>query len=127
DTPTGELVLTTRTHPTIGSDGAATLTITDNDAFPVRLSSGEFQLLSPTAIANEKSGLAPIVVLRTDGTFGAASVLVSFTAGTARAGQDFNAAPVLVQFANGELSKTIFVPLRNDLINEPAQTFTVTL
>lgn len=94
DTPTGDLVLTTRTQPTIGSDGAATLSILDNDAFPARISAGSLVLL---------------------------------TGGTAIAGKDFTAAPMLVEFADGELSKTVFVPLRNDLINEPAQTFNVTL
>ncbi|MEQ1861131.1 MAG: Calx-beta domain-containing protein, partial [Chthoniobacteraceae bacterium] len=125
--PTGDLVLTTRTQPVIGADGAATLAITDNDAFPVRLSAGDIQILGSASTANEKSGRAPIVLLRTDGSFGEVSVLVSFADGTARAGQDFTGAPILVEFANGELSKTVFVPVRNDLINEPAQTFTATL
>lgn len=127
DTPTGDLVLTTRTAPTIGSDGTATLAIMDNDAFPVRLSVGAIQFLSDASRIGEGRGGAPIVLLRTDGSAGAVSVDVTLTAGTARAGQDFETTTIHVEFADGEISKTVFVPLRNDLINEPDQSFTVTL
>lgn len=127
DAPTGERVLTTLTKPAIGPDGVAVLIIADNDAFPVRRLVGSIQLLANSSTAGESSGAAPIVVLRADGTAGAVSVLVSFASGTAQAGQDFTATPILVTFADGELSKTLFVPLINDLISEPAETFTVAL
>ena len=127
DTPTGEVVLTTLTEPTVGADGSATLSILDNDAFPVRLSAGSFQFLGTTASASEHSGSIPLIVLRTDGSAGAASVLVSLAAGSAHATRDFTATPILVQFADGEISKTIRVPLRNDYLGEADETFTATL
>ena len=127
DTPTGELVLTTLTAPTIGTDGSATLSILDNDAFPVRLSPGSFEFLGTTASASEKSAGIPLIVIRTDGAAGAASVLVSFTAGSAHATRDFNATPILVEFADGEISKAILVPLRNDFLGEADEQFIATL
>ena len=125
--PSGELVLTTLTEPTIGADGSATLSILDNDAFPVRLSPGSFQFLSTATSAGEQSGSIPLIVLRTDGAAGAASVLVSFSAGSAKATRDFDATPILVEFANGEISKTILVPLRNDYLGESSEAFSATL
>ncbi len=127
DTPTGELVLTTLTAPTIGTDGSATLSILDNDAFPVRLSPGSFQFLGTTASASEKSAGIPLIVIRTDGAAGEASVLVSFAAATATATRDFDSTPILVEFADGEISKTILVPLRNDYLGEADEKFTATL
>lgn len=89
DTPTGETVPTTLTEPTVGADGSATLSILDNDAFPVRLSAGSFQFLATTASANENGDSIPLIILRTDGASGAASVVVSFSADSAKATRDF--------------------------------------
>ncbi len=56
-----------------------------------------------------------------------ASVRAATTAGTATAGSDFNAVNVVLNFAVGETSKTITVPVRGDLNDEFDETYTVEL
>lgn len=124
--PTGSVVLTTNTAPTLGTS-FATLHITDNDAFPVRLTPGSLGFQTGTLTVSEGAGRVPIVVFRDEGSAGAVSVMLHINPGTAESGRDLTAGSVLVEFADSEISKTIMVPLRNDFINESTETFTVTL
>jgi hypothetical protein len=77
---------------------------------------------------NEKAGTAAVVVTRTGGSFGTASVRFNTLAGTAVAGADFTAiADLDVTFAPGETRKVILVPILQDRLRESRETVFLTL
>ncbi len=125
--PVGGRVLTSLTSPTIGPDGTATLIIGNEDVLALPLAPGAIQLLSGEITAKERSGFAPVVLVRNGGSAGAVSIDLTLAEGSAKAGKDFTGTTIHVDFADGELSKTVFVPLRNDLINEATESFSVAL
>ncbi|HKR10644.1 MAG TPA: Calx-beta domain-containing protein [Pyrinomonadaceae bacterium] len=75
----------------------------------------------------EDVGVATVTVERTGGSSGNVSVQFETTNGTATAGQDYTAASGTLNFANGEISKTIQIPIANDDTTEPDETFTLAL
>ena len=85
----------------------------------------QFSLSSFAVI--EDVGTATITVQRTGGASGALSVQYQTTDGTATAGQDYTAASGTLNFANGETSKTIQIPITDDATTEPNETFTLEL
>ncbi len=125
--PTGDLVMSTNTTPTIGGVGTELITIHDDDAHPAVLTPGNFQVLGTSVKVSEHAGTAPIVILRQGGLDGATSVDVTFTDGTAKAGKDYTGTTIHVNFADGQLSQTVNVPIRNDFLAEANETFTATL
>jgi Calx-beta domain len=75
----------------------------------------------------EEGGKAVLEVKRTgQPTLGPATVLVT-TEGAAAAGADFTAPPATLQFAAGETSKTIEVPIADDQVDEAVERFKVVL
>ncbi|MBL9146110.1 MAG: hypothetical protein JNM99_20685 [Verrucomicrobiaceae bacterium] len=75
----------------------------------------------------EEAGTAKIVINRTGGALGSASVLFATTPGTATAA-DYTSENRTITFAHGETSKTVPVTLTSDLaLNEPNETFTATV
>lgn len=138
------------TAVTTNASGNATIDIT----FPIALPAGrvitatatdpngntsEFSAADPTGAAGsvqfsfnsffviEDVGMATITVQRTGGSSGNLSVQFETTNGTATAGQDYTAASGTLNFANGETSKTIQIPIANDDTAEPDETFTLAL
>jgi Calx-beta domain-containing protein/IPT/TIG domain-containing protein len=91
------------------------------------LGAGTFVFNSSTNGISEASSSLAVVVNRTNGTGGAVSVNYATANGTATAGNDYTAASGTLSFADGESSKSFFVPITNDLIYEGNETFTVTL
>lgn len=108
---------------TLGAKTFATLTIADNDAVPP----GVISLTSPKFTAPEGAGLATITLQRTGGSAGTASVHLETGDGTALSPSDYTATSLTVDFADGEILKTVTVPIRRDLLSEKSETFTVTL
>jgi hypothetical protein len=88
---------------------------------------GDFRMASATASVNENAGSVTLTVERTGGSYGAASVAYATAGGTAGSGVDFSAQSGVVQFANGQTSRTISIPIINDSSDEPDESFTVTL
>ena len=125
--PTGDHIMTTDTTPTIGEIGTETITIHDDDARALAIFPGNFQVLGTTVKVSEHAASAPIVILRQGGLDGPASVDVTLMDGTAKAGRDYDGTTIHVTFADGELSKTVNVPIRNDFLGESNETFTATL
>ena len=64
---------------------------------------------------------------RSGGSDGVVSSTIVLTNGTAIATGDYNNAPITVNFANGETSKTITIPIVNDSLFEPDETIILTL
>ena len=71
--------------------------------------------------------LATITVLRTGGSAGPLSVDYATADGSAVAGQDYTATSGTLNFGNGETSKTFQIPIAEDAVTEPDETFTVSL
>ena len=107
----------------IGSQKTATLTIIDNDAKP-----GAIAFNSSNYSVNEDGkAINAITLTRTNGSDGAVSVTLTPSNGTATAPSDFNNAPITVNFANGETTKIVSVPIVNDNIYELNKTVNLTL
>ena len=117
--PTGRAITATATDPngntsefSAGNAAAATGS--------VQFSLSGLQVL-------EDVGMAKITVVRTGGTLGAITVDYSTSDVTAVAGKDYTATSGTLTFAAGETTKTIQVPILQDAITEPDETFTVSL
>ncbi|WP_197480191.1 CARDB domain-containing protein, partial [Anabaena sp. 4-3] len=122
-----ETVNLTLTNPTggatLGTQQTAILTIIDNDAVP-----GVIEFSDANYAINENgTPVTAVTLTRTNGSDGAVSVRVNLTNGTATAGSDYNNAPITVNFADGEISKTVTIPIFDDTIFDPNQTFNITL
>ena len=108
----------------LGPQPATTVTIRDDES--------TFQLATAALNVAENAGSVVLTVTRTGSTALAQNVTWTSANGTALAGSDFGtaglAAPAgVLVFAPGDTSKTISIPIINDAVIEPAETFTVTL
>jgi hypothetical protein len=104
---------------TIGNQASSVVRIVDVDS--------DFEFESPaggnTFVAKETDGTAAITVLRRGYSAGAASVTVQTVAwGSAQPGVNYQPVNVTLQFAPGETSKTIQVPVLDDHIVTPTLT-----
>jgi uncharacterized delta-60 repeat protein len=89
---------------------------------------GVVQLSDPGFTVDESEREPLVLVTRTGGSEGSASVRVTARGGTATPGRDFVATTTTVRFAPGETSpRLVEIPLREDRQVEPAETFTVEL
>ncbi|MBD2026279.1 Calx-beta domain-containing protein [Leptolyngbya sp. FACHB-711] len=89
---------------------------------------GQIQFGSNTIQVNEADGTASITLTRTGGSSGAVSVQLNSTGGTAQNLLDYNlAAPLTVNFANGETQQVVSVPIVNDILVEGNETALFTL
>lgn len=88
----------------------------------------EISFESSTIVTTESSVAAVFLIKRSQPLRGRVRVQWSAVSGTADAGIDFasNAAGS-VEFADGQAQRAIYVPLRNDLLKEGDETFTVKL
>ena len=111
----------------LSSPATATVTINDDDAPP----SSKLSFSQPKYVVLENGGAVTLTVNRVDagGGFGAsASVRYATVAGTALATSDFTSKAGTLTWAAGDSSpKTIVVPITNDAIAEPPESFKVTL
>jgi len=101
----------------------ANATVVDND-----FNRGTFAFSNPVYYTNENSGFLRLTVVRTNGSTGPVSVRYFTRDGTALAGQDFTGVGLgTLTFGQGVTSQTLSIPLSDDFIVEPDETFTVTL
>jgi len=107
------------------SNTIGTVTILDNDGgFAGQIS------LSGDSQDNEADGAqgGPITFVRQSGSNGAVSVDYTITSGTATAGSDFVATSGTIPWAAGDTSnKQIYVQIIDDLLEESAETYLVTI
>jgi serine/threonine protein kinase len=88
----------------------------------------EISFESNSIVTSESSVAAVFLVKRSQPLSGRAKVQWSATSGTADAGIDFASnASGTIEFADGQAQRAIYVPLRNDLLKESDETFTVRL
>jgi uncharacterized delta-60 repeat protein len=89
---------------------------------------GVLQLSDARFAANESESAPMVLVTRTGGSHGSASVRVTARGGTARAGSDFRLTGTTVRFGDGDTSpRLVEIPIREDRQAEPAETFSVEL
>jgi hypothetical protein len=105
---------------TLGAQSTAVLTIIDDEQ-------PRFSFAAPTATVSESASAVALKVMRVGPTTGTYTVNYALAGVTATAGTDFNATGGTLTFGPGVTSLNITVPIVNDTINEPAETFTVTL
>src|SRR5439155_11384690 len=98
----------------------ATVIIHDNDS--------SFQFSAPVYTVNRNSAAAAVTVTRLGANDTAASVVYNTANGTAVSGVDFTSVSGVLDFAAGQSSKTIIIPIIDDpAVQEPNRSFTVTL
>ena len=85
------------------------------------------QFSAPTLSVNEGAGAATLTVNRTGITSGAATVDYATQDGTATQKGDYTIKRGTLSFAAGETSKTIEVPIVDDVFVEGSENFTVNL
>ncbi|HEX8310451.1 MAG TPA: Calx-beta domain-containing protein, partial [Chthoniobacteraceae bacterium] len=103
----------------IGSPGAATVTIDDDDV-TLQFSVGPVAIKESAAIVN-------LTVTRLGASSGTVSATYATSSGTATAGEDFAPTTGTVTFSAGEISKAISVQISHDLLIEDSESFVVAL
>ncbi len=89
---------------------------------------GTIQFNNSTYSINENgTPVTAVTLTRSNGSDGAVSVRINLTNGTATAPSDYNNTQVTVNFANGETSKTVNIPIVNDTQFEPDETVNLSL
>ncbi len=88
---------------------------------------GTLQLSAATYSVTEGQGSVTLTIKRVGGSRGDVSVDVDTTPGTAVANVDYTPVSSTVFLADGQTVGTFSIPIVNDNIFEPAETFTVTL
>ncbi|HEX3553852.1 MAG TPA: galactose oxidase-like domain-containing protein [Thermoanaerobaculia bacterium] len=84
--------------------------------------------LSSNSYTTGEAGPATVVVVtRSGGSTGTVMVQYSTADGTAKAGSDYTATSGTLTFAAGETRKVLSVPILNDAVQEPDESFTVAL
>lgn len=91
------------------------------------MSVGELQFEQSSYSVNEDAGTASIDVVRTGGSDGRITVDYATSDGTATEPGDYTAASGTLEFLDGEIRKTITVPIIDDADEEGDESFTIEL
>ncbi len=90
-------------------------------------SAGLLQFEQSMIAVNENAGTATITVDRVGGSNGSVSVNYTTSSGTSISAVDFSGNSGTLTFADGEVTKSFTVPILNDSIVEPNETFQISL
>ncbi len=116
------VTLTTPVNATLGTKNTHTYTINDEDVF------GAIRLSSPLYLVSELGPMVTVTATRIGGSSGTVGISYATSNGTATAGSDYTSVSGTLSWANGNrASKTFTVPITNDILDEPNETFTVRL
>lgn len=116
---TFRVILSNPTNAVLGTRTSVTVSILDGDK--------GLHFYVPAISVNEDAGAVEIKVARGDDGDTPVSVAYATTDLTAKAGQDYTTNAGTIVFAPGEVLKSFIVPLLNDALAEPSETFRVTL
>ncbi|MBD1939470.1 Calx-beta domain-containing protein [Microcoleus sp. FACHB-68] len=119
----------------IGNNNVAVLEIVDNDTAPPAPSPspspsapGTLEFSEASFLVNENgTPITAVTVTRSGGSSGEVNATISLTNGTAIASQDYRDNPITVNFAEGELSKTVNIPIIDDTLIEVPETVNLSL
>jgi hypothetical protein len=117
---------------TIGVPNFAVVEIIDNDFEPPQppppIPPGILQFSDASFAVNEDgTSLAVVTVTRIEGSTGNVSATIILSNGSAIADQDYIATPIEVNFADGEMTKTVQIPIIDDSLVEVAETVNLAL
>ena len=114
--------LTNPTNASLSGPGTATVNIADDDGgtSTIQFGAAEYSV-------SEGDGSVVLTVVRSGGAGFTASANYTATNGTATAGSDYGATASTVTFAPGEYSKNIAIPITDDAVSEPTESFSVSL
>lgn len=79
------------------------------------------------SVREDGTPILAVTVIRSGGLEGPASATINLANGTAVAPGDYNNTPITVNFADGQTSQVITVPVVNDGIAEPTETVNLSL
>ncbi|WP_172969732.1 Calx-beta domain-containing protein, partial [Microcystis aeruginosa] len=100
----------------------------ENPSFAYVKSNSQLQFSASNFTINENGTVvAPIVITRSGGSQGEVSVTVILSNGTATKPQDYNGSNISVNFADGQISKVVNIPIINDSESETNETITLAL
>ena len=88
---------------------------------------GTLQFSSASYSVNENGDSASVTINRVGGSDGATSVFLSTSNGTATAGQDYTSTSGPINFADGQTSRTVLIPITDDSSIESSETVNLTL
>ena len=118
---TVNLSLGNPTGATIGTQNTATLNIVDNDSL-LQFSSSTF------SVDEDGTPIQALTVTRTGSTTRAVSATVTLSNGTATAAVDYDATPIVVNFASGDFApKVLTFAIANDTLVEGNETVNLSL
>ncbi|NDA66246.1 MAG: hypothetical protein EBY09_06345, partial [Verrucomicrobia bacterium] len=103
----------------LGGNSSATITILDDDS--------SVSFTAPTVAVAESAGGVTLTVARTGTLNSTVSVQFATANGSALAGSDYVATNGTLTFGTNVSSQTIVVPILNDTVVEPDETFSVVL
>ncbi|CCI03457.1 Calx-beta domain-containing protein [Microcystis aeruginosa] len=105
---------------TIGNQNSATVTILDDDV--------QLAFSSPTfSVREDGTAIAAVTVNRIGRLTGIVGATINLDGGSATYPDDYTQTSLNISFADGENSKTVNIPVRNDIISEPDETVNLTL
>jgi Ca2+-binding RTX toxin-like protein len=78
-------------------------------------------------INEDGTPVAAVTLTRSGRTQGTATVNIDLNAGTATAGSDYDSRSIVVTFADGEITKTVSIPVIDDTLIEPSETINLSL
>ncbi|MCA2906031.1 ELWxxDGT repeat protein, partial [Microcystis sp. M042S1] len=120
---TVSLTLVSSANYNRGTTNTVTSTIINDDVNAGVLSFSNSQF----SVNENGTPVVAVTVNRTENTTGAVSATINLTNGTATAPSDYNNTPITVNFANGETSKTVTIPIVNDSQLEADETINLSL
>ena len=91
------------------------------------MSVGQLQFDASSYSVNEGAGTASINVVRVGGSDGRIMVNYTSSNGTATAGSDYTSASGTLEFLDGEITKSITIPILEDMVDEADETLHLTL
>jgi|688.fasta_scaffold28952_3 Ca2+-binding RTX toxin-like protein len=105
--------------------------IINGQATAIEMANGVISFSNSQFSVNENgTPITQVTLTRTGGSTGAVSATINLTDGTAFAWgtpNDYNNAPITVNFADGETSKTVIIPITDDNLIESSETINLTL
>jgi Ca2+-binding RTX toxin-like protein len=78
-------------------------------------------------INEDGTSITAVTLTRSGRILGTATVNIDLTAGTATAGSDYNSQSFAVTFADGEVTKTVSIPVVDDTLIESSETINLSL